>query len=137
MVIICGPSEREVALEIEERAANPRVVSLARTALSLGLSKAVVRHAEVLVTTDSGPRHFAGAFGVPVLTLFGPTHIAWSETGGASAMHLQLEVDCGPCQQRICPQGHHRCMQDLSPAMVFPALKQLVACPVPETRQIA
>ena len=48
--------------------------------LSLGLTKACVRRADLLVTTDSGPRHFAAAFDRPVVTLFGPTHIAWTET---------------------------------------------------------
>ena len=137
VVVLCGPSEREIATEIARRAGDPRVVSLAQAPLSLGLSKAAVRHAEALVTTDSGPRHFAGAFAVPVLTLFGATHIAWSETGCVSAMHLQLQVDCGPCQKPVCPQGHHRCMQDLSPTMVFTALKQLLAYPVVETRRVA
>ena len=33
-----------------------------------------------MITTDSGPRHFAAAFDVPVISLFGPTHIAWTRT---------------------------------------------------------
>ena len=112
ILVICGPNEREIAREIVYRANDPRVVSLADEPLSIGLSKACVRRAELLVTTDSGPRHFAAAFDVPVITLFGPTHIAWSETHYAGAIHLQREVPCGPCQQRVCPLVHHRCMRE-------------------------
>jgi len=72
-----------------------------------------------MITTDSGPRHFAAAFDVPVVTLFGPTHIQWSETHYADAAHLQVDVPCGPCQQRVCPLVHHRCMRDLSVQDVY------------------
>src|SRR5439155_16219284 len=89
-------------------------------ALSLGLTKACVRRAELLVSTDSGPRHFAAAFERPVVTLFGPTHIAWTETYHAAAIHLQKKVDCGPCQRRVCPVDH-RCMKLLLPDEVFDA----------------
>ncbi len=119
VLVVCGPSERATAQRIVADAAHPRVVSLAAETQSLGLTKAAIRHADLLVTTDSGPRHFAAAFDVPAITLFGPTHIAWSETFHPQAVHLQLPVDCGPCQQRSCPLGHHRCMRDLSVDAVF------------------
>lgn len=114
VLVICGPSERDLARQITRDAAHPHVVSLADAPLSLGLSKACVRRAELMVTTDSGPRHFAAAFDVPVVTLFGPTHIAWSENHYPRAVHLQKSVPCGPCQRRVCPLGHHRCMRELT-----------------------
>ena len=119
VLIVCGPSERSTAQRIVADVAHPRVISLANEALSIGLTKAAIRHANLLVTTDSGPRHFAAAFDVPTLTLFGPTHIAWSETFHPQAVHLQLPVDCGPCQERVCPLKHHRCMRDLTVDDVF------------------
>lgn len=126
VLVLCGPAEREQAREISRRANHPAVVTLANEAPSIGLTKAAVRHADLLVTTDSGPRHFAAPFQVPVVTLFGPTHIAWSETYYEKALHLQLDVDCGPCQQRTCPLGHHRCMSNLSVAWVFKAVASLL-----------
>jgi heptosyltransferase-2 len=122
-LVLCGPAERDTAREIVRLAGHPRVASLADTPPSIGLTKAAVKAAELLITTDSGPRHFAPPFGVPVITLFGPTHIAWSETFVREAIHLQLPVDCGPCQQRVCPLGHHRCMEELSPERVFEAVE--------------
>ena len=46
-------------------AANQRVLSIADEPLSIGLTKAAIRHASLMVTTDSGPRHFAAAFEFP------------------------------------------------------------------------
>jgi heptosyltransferase-2 len=126
VLILCGPAERANARAIAREADDRRVVSLADEEVSIGLSKACVRRAALLVTTDSGPRHFAGALGVPVVSLFGPTHIAWTRTYRANAIHLQQPVPCGPCQKPVCPEGHHRCMTELDPDAVFVAAARLL-----------
>jgi len=120
VLVLCGPNEMKLAREVLKRAGRPGVHSLAEFPVSIGLSKACVRRADLMITTDSGPRHFAGAFDVPVITLFGPTHIEWSETYLVKASHLQKQVACGPCQLRECPLDH-RCMRELSPDQVFNA----------------
>ncbi len=125
-VVLCGPAERDQARHIARLASHPHVTSLADETPSIGLTKAAVRASELLITTDSGPRHFAAPFGVPAVTLFGPTHIAWSETFSPNAVHLQVPVDCGPCQQRVCPLRHHRCMTELTPDGVFEAVTALL-----------
>lgn len=127
VLVICGPAEREGARAIVTAADHPRVVSLAEHPLGIGLSKACVRRSTLMVTTDSGPRHFAGAFGVPVVSLFGPTHIVWTLTSHPLAVHLQQPVPCGPCQQGHCPLGHHRCMTELSPDAVLAAALRLLS----------
>jgi heptosyltransferase-2 len=124
VLVLCGPSEKALANAIVQKAAHPAVHSLADYALSLGLTKACIRRADMLVTTDSGPRHFAAAFDKPVVTLFGPTHIAWTETYHPRAVHLQRKVACGPCQLRVCPLDH-RCMKELTPKEVFQAASAL------------
>lgn len=126
VVVVCGPSEVPQAQQIVRSAAHPSVITLAGVPLTLGLTKAAIENSELLVTTDSGPRHFAAPFGIPVVTLFGPTHIAWSETFYSRAVHLQLDLDCGPCQQRVCPLGHHHCMRDLSVERVYEAAAALL-----------
>ncbi len=126
VLVLCGPSERRMARDIVAEAGVSGVCSLADIPLSLGLTMACVRRADLLVTTDSGPRHFAAAFGTPVVTLFGPTHISWTETYFEKAIHLQKKVDCGPCQKRICPLDH-RCMTLLTPDEVFAAAQGLLA----------
>ena len=130
-----------MARRIAAGARSPHVFALSDTPLSLGLTKALVRRADLLVTTDSGPRHFAAALGTPVVTLFGPTHIGWTETYFEKAIHLQKEVPCGPCQRRVCPLDHHRCMKELTPAEVFAAAHRLLTkFPLPtesECRRVA
>ena len=133
VLILCGPAEQNEAREIVATARHPNVVSLADVEPSIGLTKAAIRLSELLITTDSGPRHFAPAFNVPVITLFGPTHIAWSETHYSRAVHLQIPVDCGPCQERRCPLEHHRCMRDLTVGRVFAEAVKLLTPSNPNT----
>jgi heptosyltransferase-2 len=134
VLILCGPGEADLARGIAVRAGHPAVHALSDLTapaasggpcLGLGLTKACVRRADLLVTTDSGPRHFAAAFDRPVVTLFGPTHVAWTETYHPRAVHLQKKVDCGPCQRRVCPLDH-RCMNRLTPAEVLAAAEGLL-----------
>ncbi len=134
VLVLCGPNERELARDIATQANHPNVHSLADLTapvvpdgprLSIGLTKACVRRADLLVTTDSGPRHFAAAFDRPVVTLFGPTHIEWTETYHPRAVHLQKRVECGPCQLRVCPLDH-RCMVRLTPDEVYSAAEGLL-----------
>jgi heptosyltransferase II len=122
VLVVCGPAEQADARAIVQQANRAAVISLADERLSIGLTKAAIATSSLLVTTDSGPRHFATAFDVPSVALFGPTHIAWSETCDPRAIHLQQAVDCGPCQQRSCPLGHHRCMRELTVDRVFQAV---------------
>ncbi|QDU59824.1 ADP-heptose--LPS heptosyltransferase 2 [Planctomycetes bacterium Pan216] len=127
VLVLCGPKERGFARFITDASFRPRQVrSLADEPVSIGLTKALIRRSRLLVSTDSGPRHFAAAFGVPVVSLFGPTHIEWTETYFEKETTLQKKLSCGPCQQRVCPLGHHRCMQELAVEEVFvAALKRL------------
>jgi heptosyltransferase-2 len=127
VVVLCGPRERETARRVAEESRSPHVFALGDSPLSLGLTKALVKRSDLLVTTDSGPRHFAAAFDRPVVSLFGPTHVEWTDTFYAKEITLQKKLECGPCQQRECPLAHHRCMRELTPADVFAAAERLLA----------
>ena len=121
VLVICGPAERDAAAAVARRAAHPRVVALDQWPLGIGLSKACIRRSDCVVTTDSGPRHLAAAFGVPSLALFGPTDPRWSYNYHDAETIVSEDPDCGPCGQSHCPLQHHRCMRDLSVERVLGA----------------
>ncbi len=62
----------DIAAEIEGGASLPAHGNTLR-----GL-KSIVAGASVMVTNDTGPRHFAVAAGVPTVSLFGPTDPRWT-----------------------------------------------------------
>lgn len=119
VLALCGPMERATAARIEQEAEHPRVRSMAEEDLSLGVAKACIRRSQLMVSTDSGPRQFAAAFGVPIVALFGPIDPRWSVNYHPGETQLAHPVDCRPCGERVCPLGHHRCMRDLSVERVY------------------
>jgi heptosyltransferase-2 len=127
VLVICGPVERPVAAQIVKRAGCAGVYSLAEDTVSLGLSKSLIRRSQLLISTDSGPRHFGAAFQIPTITLFGPTDPRWSHNFNPRSLDLQNQLPCSPCARRQCPLKHHRCMRELGVEQVYRAALQLLA----------
>jgi heptosyltransferase-2 len=126
VVITCGPGEEGIAREIADAMTRP-VHVFDRPRLSLGELKSLIARGDLLICTDAGPRHIAKAFGVPVVTIFGPTHQAWTDTNYESERKVSIPVDCGPCQQKACPLGHHKCMTGVTVEMVYERCAELLA----------
>lgn len=92
--------------------------------LSLPELGAYIGRLSCYLTNDSGPMHLAWPQRTPVTALFGPTV---RELGffprGENATVMELPLPCRPCGlhgPQECPLGHHRCMRDLRPDLVWP-----------------
>ena len=124
VLLVTGPKERDIGGAINTAASAP-IAPLWREGVGLGALKSIVERAAVLVTNDSGPRHFAAAFSVPVVTIMGPTDPRWSDTGYERETVVRKEVECGPCMLRVCPLDH-RCMKLVTPEEVIRAADELL-----------
>jgi len=119
-VLVSGaPRERRILDEVQ-RHMRHAAVDLAAKGLTLGALKEIVRRCDLVITNDTGPRHIAAAFGVPVVTIFGPTNPEWTEINFEKERELSVPVFCGPCQKKKCALDH-RCMTRISPSTVFNA----------------
>lgn len=86
---------------------------------------AVIKRCGLFLTNDTGPMHIAAAFGVPVVTLFGPTDARTTSPVGSGYTIVRHPVECAPCLLRECPIDH-RCMTGISVDEVYEAaVKQL------------
>jgi heptosyltransferase-2 len=124
VVVICGPAERELAQAVA-REAGCEVVSLHGEPAGLDLLKVLIDRATLLITNDTGPRHYAAAFDTPVVTVFGSTDPRWSDTGFERERIVRIDVECAPCQRKTCPVDH-RCMRLLKPELVIGAARELM-----------
>jgi heptosyltransferase-2 len=124
VLISSAPKERPI-VEAINRHMTHAAIDLARSGCTLGALKEIVRRCDLMVTNDTGPRHIAAAFDVPVVTIFGPTHPEWTEIFFEKERKISVPVFCGPCQKKTCPLDH-RCMTRVTPAMVFDASMQLL-----------
>ncbi|MFQ5591791.1 MAG: glycosyltransferase family 9 protein, partial [Phycisphaerae bacterium] len=125
VVVTCGPGEEPIARAIGAAMRRNGLV-LTDPALTLGELKSLIKRCDLLICNDAGPRHFAKAFGVPVVTVFGPTHPRWTATDYPAERIVRVDVECGPCQKRVCPLGHLKCMTLVSAEMVFEAADELL-----------
>ena len=123
-VIVGAASEIPLMREIARRTTS-NVVCCDEPPTTLGSLKPLVRDAALLVCNDTGPRHYGNAFGVPTVTIFGPTHQRWTDTDYAGEIKVHTPVECGPCQLRTCPLDH-RCMTGVTTEMVVQAVRDIV-----------
>jgi heptosyltransferase II len=124
VIVSSAPRERKIVEEIA-RAAKRQFIDAGKLGPSLGAVKEIIRRADLMITNDTGPRHIAAALGVPVVTVFGPTHPEWTEIDFPYERKVAVKVFCGPCQRKTCPLDH-RCMTRVTPAMVFERAVELL-----------
>ena len=121
-----GPGEEQQMRRVVAACDHP-VISLEHARRDLESLKATVERARLVLVGDSGPRWVAAAFGVPCVTVMGPNFPQLT----ASSLELcrvvrREDLDCSPCAERICPLGHHDCMQGLELEPVIAAAAELL-----------
>ena len=80
---------------------------------------AVLRHATLVLSEDSGLMHMAWVSGVPTIALFGSTRSDWSRPLGDHSMFFDSsDLPCGNCMDAICRMGDIRCLTRITPEMV-------------------
>lgn len=112
---------REEALMVELKKLVPQAHILP-VVPELDRFLALLKRAEVFISGDTGPLHFAAGLGVPTISLFGPTSIAqWAPIG---PRHQSLAGS--PCQcdsnWAVCRSANH-CLAAITPEQVFNCLQ--------------
>lgn len=126
VVILGGPNEKDIAGDIVE-ASKSKPVNLAEENVALDLLKSVIKRCDLLITVDSGPRHFAVAFDKPVVVLMGPTDPRYTNCNLEKTTILRVEnLDCVPCHIKKCPTDHE-CMDGITVEMVLEAAIDLLS----------
>jgi heptosyltransferase-2 len=123
-VLLTGPSEERIGEEIAQ-AMKSRPISFREGEVSFGALKAIVRRSALMICNDTGPRHLAIAYDVPVVVLMGPTSPVVTDSDYPRTAILRQDVPCAPCYLRRCPTDH-RCMRLITPAMVLAAAETLL-----------
>jgi ADP-heptose:LPS heptosyltransferase len=133
VVIITGaPSERESAEMVCREIGSDRAICLAgKTTLRELL--VLYTLADILVTNDSGPGHFASMTGIHSIVLYGPeTPRLFGAIGGRSHI-IHTGLACSPCvnafNHRFSPCRNNVCMQSISVEMVYRKVEECLKEP--------
>lgn len=122
-LVLVGPAEVELG---ERIARDGGAIALSRPVLPLDKLKALVARGTLMVTGDTGPRHLAVAFDRPVVCLMGPNDPNYTSYCLERTALIRKDLPCSPCQRKVCPLGHHRCMRDITVAEVEAAGLELL-----------
>ena len=135
IIINAAPSERGVAAAVAAAMKHSPAVSFAERDNSIGLLKALLRRSDLLITNDTGARHFAAAMETAVVTIFGSTDPTWARIDYPRERQIQVCVPCGPCQRKVCTQppgdAFHQCMKAITSEMVLAAADDLLDAAAP------
>jgi len=122
--ITCGPGEDSIGRAVAG-ASDRGAIHLPSADMSLAKLKGVIARSSMLITNDTGPRHFAVAFDKPVVVVMGsadPRHTACNLEKTTVVRH---DLECSPCQLRTCPRDHE-CMTMITAEQVFEAVTALI-----------
>ncbi len=130
LVLLGSSSEVETAEKVlDAHLPSDRFVNLVGKT-SFADMRLVMRKLSLLVTNDSAPMHFASAFNVPTVGLFGATNSAMGFGPLADRSRVcEIDLNCRPCSDhgpQVCPLGHFRCMRDLSVVQVMDAIRSIL-----------
>jgi heptosyltransferase-2 len=122
VVLLCAPGEEEIGAKVRSFAKLP-LIDTGLDPLTTDVLKALIARAKVLLTNDTGPRHIAASFLVPVVCVMGPTDPTYTDTDLEAQVVLREEVECAPCHLKVCPIDH-RCLVWLKPERVIEELER-------------
>ncbi len=127
LVITGAPSERQYAIELCSKINSDRVISFAgRTTLRQLLTLYTV--ADVLVTNDSGPAHFASMTDIDAVVLFGPETPSLFGALGSRFHPVCSKLACSPCvnvfNHRFSPCNNNICMQSIDEDVVLDTINR-------------
>jgi heptosyltransferase-2 len=128
-VIVGGPKDVDLGEQVC-RLSKVHPVNLA-SKTTLSELMAIMKHFKLFVTNDSGPMHIATAFSVPTLAIFGPTtkELGFFPYGKGHRVVEVKDLPCRPCAlhgSKKCPQGHFKCMKNISVDEVFTNAKEML-----------
>ena len=124
IIVLPGPGELPIARSILSQM-QQKPVDMGDTIVPLDVLMALISRCGLLITNDTGPRHFGVACDRPVVVIMGSTDSRHTDCNLQKTIILQEKVVCGPCHLRVCPTDH-RCMTLITPEKVLAAAREMI-----------
>ncbi len=117
LLLFAGPGEEKIAESITGHS-KAKVINTGPDKVDLALLKPLIKRCRLLVTNDTGPRHYAAAFDVPIAVIAGPIDPGLTASNLEKTVILRRDLECSPCHKKTCPDDHD-CMSLITPEDVF------------------
>ncbi len=123
--IIAVGGKEEISIPLHK----DKIIDLRGATSLLDLAE-VLSRGDVVITNDSSPIHIASASEKPrIIAIFGPTvkefgFFPWSRNSEVLETDNLLCRPCGIHGGKKCPEGHFKCMREITPSKVITAVKK-------------
>ena len=123
ILLFTGPGEWDLGNRISELS-RAEIINTGPD-VDLNALKPFIQRCSLLITNDTGPRHYAVAFDVPVVVIMGPTDPRYTDANLEKTIVLRRDLICAPCHHKECAL-HHECMAEIKPEEVVQAAANLL-----------
>lgn len=130
-IVVIGSNEERVLIDQIIEKTNENIISIAGKTSTLTLAH-VIKTADLLISTDSGPSHMAAALNTPVIALLGPTIPSKTgpyQTGENKVVIMRSAIECSPC---VLSESYEKCennlcMQSIDPSLILDNVSKILA----------
>lgn len=129
-VVLLGSKSDVPAVENVFRTLESPAISVAGLT-SIRDLPVILSRCRLVLTNDSGALHVSAALGISTVAIFGPTvkPFGFFPKGDWTKVVEATGLACRPCSlhgSKTCPQGHFRCMTDVTVEQVVTAARTLL-----------
>ena len=124
LLLFIGPGEETIGDRIV-KTSKANIINTGPHKVDLDLLKPLIRRCRLLITNDTGPRHYAVALDIPAVVIMGPTDPRYTNSNLEKTIVLRRDSECSPCHLKECALDHS-CMTEISPETVLQAGEQLL-----------
>ena len=120
-LLLCGPGEEHLLKVITSKMKSKPLVRQMESFQQFG---AYLLRSKVFFGNDNGPKHIATALGIPTLAVTGHINpLNWTEPDNTGHLYIRHKLDCqSTCSPKKCKNP--RCIEEITPEEVYPALKK-------------
>jgi heptosyltransferase-2 len=124
IILSTGPGEKDIGDQIVSLS-RAKIIHPGPENMNLELLKPLIQRCRLLITNDTGPRHYAVAFDIPVVVIMGPTDPRYTDANLEKTIIVRRDLECVPCHHKECAL-HHSCMKEILPEEVMQAAEELI-----------
>ena len=93
---------------------------------SLEQAMALIKCCDVFVSNDSGLMHVAAGLNTPTIAIFGSTNHITTGPYSENSVILRRDMECSPCLQSQCPEGHLKCLESIKSTDVYEEVDAII-----------